>query len=169
LQSFLIYYLRPSQNRFFFDLEPTLTRSINDPIQVWGNILELIKGSVPKDNFRKWFEPIVPVKLVDQALTIQVPNKFFYEWIESHFLTLLRNCVRKELGDKGKLEYQILMEDYQKPGVIKKSMKSTFDVDDPGAIANPFVIPGIKKIKMEANLSPKYLFEIFTIHSCNSF
>lgn len=167
MQSFLIYYLRPSQNRFFFDLEPTLTRSINDPIQVWGNILELIKGSVPKDNFRKWFEPIVPVKLVDQALTIQVPNKFFYEWIESHFLSLLRNCVRKELGDKGKLEYQILMEDYQKPGVMKKSMKSTFDVDDPGAIANPFVIPGIKKIKIDANLSPKYLFENFIEGNCN--
>jgi chromosomal replication initiator protein len=148
-------------------LKPTHTQSIKDPVQVWNNILDLIKIAVPKENFRKWFEPIVPIKLVDDALTIQVPNKFFYEWIESHFLSLLRNSVRKELGDKGKLEYQILMEDYQNPGVSKKSGKSTFDVDDPGAITNPFVIPGIKKIKIDTNLSPRYQFENFVEGNCN--
>ncbi|MBK8451652.1 MAG: chromosomal replication initiator protein DnaA [Saprospiraceae bacterium] len=141
---------------------------MNDPIIVWNNILSLIKGSVPKENFRKWFEPIVPIKLVDQALTIQVPNKFFYDWIESNFLALLRSCVRKELGDKGKLEYQILMEDYQKPGFKAKSSKShSNDFNNPEAITNPFVIPGIRKIKIESNLSPNYLFDNFIEGNCN--
>jgi len=123
---------------------------------------------VPKENFRKWFEPIVPVKLVDQALTIQVPNKFFYDWIESHFLSLLRSCVRKELGDRGKLEYQILMEDYQKPQLLSKTKTSQLqDFENPGVITNPFVIPGIKKLKIETNLSPVYQFENFIEGNCN--
>ena len=123
---------------------------------------------MPKENFRKWFEPIVPVKLVDQALTIQVPNKFFYDWIESHFLSLLRSCVRKELGDRGKLEYQILMEDYQKPQLLSKTKTSQLqDFENPGVITNPFVIPGIKKLKIETNLSPVYQFENFIEGNCN--
>ena len=123
---------------------------------------------MPKENFRKWFEPIVPVKLVDQALTIQVPNKFFYDWIESHFLSLLRSCVRKELGDRGKLEYQILMEDYQKPQLLSKTKTSQLqDFENPVVITNPFVIPGIKKLKIETNLSPVYQFENFIEGNCN--
>ncbi|MBK7359991.1 MAG: chromosomal replication initiator protein DnaA [Saprospiraceae bacterium] len=141
---------------------------MSDPVIVWNNILNLIRNSVPKENFRKWFEPIVPVKLVDQSLTIQVPNKFFYDWIESHFLSLLRSCVRKELGDRGKLEYQILMEDYQKPQLLTKTKTSQqHDFEDPGVITNPFVIPGIKKVKIETNLSPAYQFENFIEGNCN--
>ena len=49
---------------------------------------------------------------MNNALTIQVPNKFFYEWLEEHFVTLLKTTIRKELGDKGRLEYQILMHDH---------------------------------------------------------
>ncbi|MBL7819472.1 MAG: chromosomal replication initiator protein DnaA [Saprospiraceae bacterium] len=141
---------------------------MSDPVIVWNNILNLIRSAVPKENFRKWFEPIVPVKLVDQALTIQVPNKFFYDWIESHFLSLLRSCVRKELGDRGKLEYQILMEDYQKPQLLSKTKTSQLqDFENPGVITNPFVIPGIKKLKIETNLSPVYQFENFIEGNCN--
>lgn len=149
-------------------MEPIVVHSISDPVIVWNNILNLIRSAVPKENFRKWFEPIVPVKLVDQALTIQVPNKFFYDWIESHFLSLLRSCVRKELGDRGKLEYQILMEDYQKPQLLSKTKTSQLqDFENPGVITNPFVIPGIKKLKIETNLSPVYQFENFIEGNCN--
>ncbi|MBK8956100.1 MAG: chromosomal replication initiator protein DnaA [Saprospiraceae bacterium] len=149
-------------------MKTTLQHSTTDPIVVWNNILDLIRNAVTKDNFRKWFEPIVPIRLVGHALTIQVPNKFFYEWIESNFLTLLRNSVRKELGDQGKLEYQILVEDHNKPGFHKKQSKSEKEgLNDPGAIANPFVIPGIRKLKIDSNLSPKYSFENFIEGSCN--
>lgn len=151
-----------------FKLKPTLQHSTTDPILVWNNILDLIRNAVPRENFKKWFEPIVPVRLVDQALTIQVPNKFFYEWIEAHFLNLLRTCVRKELGEKGKLEYQILMEDYQKPGFNKRPSKNEeAGMESPAAIANPFVIPGIRKVKVEHNLSPKYRFDNFIEGNCN--
>lgn len=148
-------------------MKPTLQHSATDPSLAWNNILDLIRGSVPKDNFKKWFEPIVPVKLVDQSLTIQVPNKFFYEWIESHFLSLLRTCVRKELGDQGKLEYQILMDDYQKPGFNKKQNEPEAKDFTPSNFANPFVIPGIKKLKLDHNLSAKYTFDNFIEGHCN--
>lgn len=149
-------------------LKPTLQHSAVDHVMAWNNILDLIRAAVPRENFRKWFEPIVPVRLVGEALTIQVPNKFFYEWLESHFLNLLRSCVRKELGDKGKLEYHILMEDYQKPGFRKPGTReSEVKKDEDEGMPNPFVIPGIRNLRVDSNLSPKYTFDNFIEGSCN--
>ncbi|MGI9540462.1 MAG: DnaA N-terminal domain-containing protein, partial [Flavobacteriaceae bacterium] len=48
----------------------------------WTNCLTFIEDNIPPQAFKTWFKPIVPVKLSDNILTIQVPSKFFYEWLE---------------------------------------------------------------------------------------
>ena len=45
------------------------------------------------ESFKTWFEPIKPLRLENQSLTIQVPNKIFYEWLEEHFVTLLKSTI----------------------------------------------------------------------------
>ena len=44
---------------------------------VWGSCLEIIKDNVPPVSFKTWFEPIVPVKLDKDILTIQVPSPLY--------------------------------------------------------------------------------------------
>jgi chromosomal replication initiator protein len=44
------------------------------------------------------------------VLTIQVPSQFFYEWLEEHYIGLLKKIIKKELGNDGRLEYSIIME-----------------------------------------------------------
>ena len=80
-----------------------------DRYTVWENCLRTIKSSIGAQSYKTWFEPIKPVALDDAVLTIQVPNKFFYEWLEEHYVGLLKATIQKELGDQAKLEYQILM------------------------------------------------------------
>ena len=38
------------------------------------------------------------VKLKSNVLTIQVPSQFFYEWLEEHYVDLLKKIIRKEIG-----------------------------------------------------------------------
>ena len=38
---------------------------------------EIIKDNVSPQNFNTWFEPIKPVKISNNVLTIQVPSHFF--------------------------------------------------------------------------------------------
>ena len=78
-----------------------------DHNQVWKNCLDIIKDNVSPQGYKTWFEPIKPVKLLDNVLTIQVPSQFFYEWMEEHYVTLLKKIIRKELGTEGRLEYSI--------------------------------------------------------------
>ena len=78
--------------------------------QVWNNCLQIIKDNVSLQSYKTWFEPIHPVKLDDGVLTIQVPSQFFYEWLEEHYVTLLRKTIKRELGEDARLEYRIVVE-----------------------------------------------------------
>ncbi|MFT5386602.1 MAG: chromosomal replication initiator protein [Saprospiraceae bacterium] len=141
---------------------------------VWDSCLRTIRRNVNNQSFKTWFEPIRAVRLDQDALTIQVPNKFFYEWLEEHYVSLLKMTIRQELGDQGRLEYQILMGPKRDTASIPKPSSSTprRDMNMPGAvdtgnIKNPFVIPGIKKLKIDPQLNPSYTFDNFIEGDCN--
>ena len=84
--------------------------------EVWSNCLKIIKDNVPSISFRTWFEPIVPLRLENKVLTIQVPSPFFYEYLEEKYIDIISKTLRKELGYEAKLEYSIVMEN---PGTVE--------------------------------------------------
>ncbi|MCB0754244.1 MAG: chromosomal replication initiator protein DnaA [Flavobacteriales bacterium] len=147
---------------------------------VWDNCLDVIRDNVPYQSYRTWFEPIVPIKIDDNVLTIQVPSQFFYEWLEEHYISLLKKTVKKELGTEGRLEYQIIMENgfnSSKPYSVKVPTNSATTKNQPvtmpidlgrsDAIKNPFIIPGLKKVKVESQLNSNYNFDNFIEGDCN--
>lgn len=147
---------------------------------VWENCLKVIRDNVSLQSFKTWFEPIKPVKSKDNVLTIQVPSQFFYEWLEEHYIELLKKTVRKELGSEGRLEYAILMENNSNnttPYTVKIPTSNTrsvknhpvsmpFDANT-NQIKNPFVIPGLRKVNVDSNLNPNYSFDNFVEGDCN--
>jgi chromosomal replication initiator protein len=143
-------------------------------ISVWSNCLAFIHDNIQPQAFKTWFEPIKPIKLSDNALSIQVPSKFFYEWLEEHYVKLLKVALTKELGDAAKLVYIIKMENTygnreaftEKIPSSNRSGVSTQEMDVPiksknPELKNPFVIPGIRNIKIESQLNPNYSFDNF--------
>ncbi|MEP1854306.1 DnaA N-terminal domain-containing protein, partial [Nonlabens ulvanivorans] len=72
---------------------------------VWENCLLFIKDNINPQAYKTWFEPIKPVKLTETALSIQVPSRFFYEWLEEHYIKLLKTALTRELGEGAKLIY----------------------------------------------------------------
>jgi chromosomal replication initiator protein len=145
---------------------------VNDCITVWDNCLESIRNQVNDQSYKTWFEPIRPIKLENESLTIQVPNKFFYEWLEEHYLGILKKSIRKELGDKASLQYHIKRENGSGGNSLQNGNHAANRNDIPGSypledIKNPFVIPGIKKIKVDPQLNPNYLFSNYIEGDCN--
>ncbi len=141
---------------------------------VWNNCLNFIKDNIQPQAYKTWFEPIVAVKLQDNALSIQVPSKFFYEWLEEHYVKILKVSLTKELGEHAKLVYIIKMENTygnkqpfteKIPSANRTNVKAQ-EVDIPlnnksPELKNPFVIPGIRNVKIESQLNPNYSFENF--------
>jgi chromosomal replication initiator protein len=150
-------------------------------VEVWNRCLEIIKDNVPAVSYRTWFEPIVPLKLENNVLTIQVPSPFFYEYLEEQYIDILRKTLRKELGNQAKLEYSVVMENNssrrQKPYTVKfptnnKTQLNNKPVTVPlkteeNSIKNPFVIPGIKKLHVDPRLNPDNSFTNFIEGECN--
>lgn len=64
---------------------------------VWNDCLTFIKDNIQPQAYKTWFEPIKPVKLTENALSVQVPSKFFYEWLEEHYVKLLKVALTKSL------------------------------------------------------------------------
>lgn len=149
--------------------------------QIWNNCLNIIKDNVSLQSFRTWFEPIKPVKLNGNVLTIQVPSQFFYEWLEEHYITLLKKIIKKELGPDGRLEYSIVMENSfnnTKPYTVKIPTTNTKEIKNPAVsmpidigsntgIKNPFIIPGLKKLNIDSQLNPNYSFDNLVEGDCN--
>jgi len=148
-------------------------------VSVWNKCLKIVKDNVSGQNFKTWFEPIKAVKLENQILTIEVPSQFFYEWLEEHYLTLLKKVIRNQLGNEGRLEYSILMENalsasqqykVKVPGRTNGELKNTpvnMPVNINSGIRNPFVIPGLKKVNVDSQLNAAYSFDTFVEGECN--
>ena len=66
-----------------------------DHVGTWENCLNVIKDNISAQAFKTWFTPIIPVKIENSTLTIQVPSHFFYEWLEEHYINLLSRVIKK--------------------------------------------------------------------------
>lgn len=152
-------------------------------VEVWENCLKIIKDNINYQSFKTWFLPITAVKLKDQVLTIQVPSQFFYEWLEEHYIGLLKKTIRKELGPEGRLEYSIIVDNTEadpgpytiqvptgdKNATLNPPVPMPVDLNRGNAkeIVNPFIIPGLRKIKINSQLIESYSFENFIEGDCN--
>lgn len=142
---------------------------------VWENCLQIFKDNLQPATYKTWFEPIVPLKLELNILTIQVPSPFFYEYLEEKFIDLLKKALYKEIGQGAKLEYSLIVDQDNNKGTINlpgkassdKGMYSGKQQSSTTAIRNPFIIPGIKTVEVNPQLNSNYTFENFIEGDCN--
>ena len=118
----------------------------------WRNCLSLIKTKIGVQSFITWFKPITPIEYKEKTLTLEVPNKFFYEWIEEHYINLLDEVIKSVLGKNGKIQYLV-----SNNGKIEKKL---------GEIEQKFI--KVSSPKKFNNLNESYTFKNFISGRCNS-
>ena len=81
------------------------------PEDIWAACLEIIRDNVNRQSFKTWFEPLKASELVEQdgrlQLTVQLPSKFYHEWLETHYFGLIRKTVARVLGEQGRLVFDV--------------------------------------------------------------
>ena len=146
---------------------------------VWSNCLKIIKDHVGEQSFSTWFAPIKPLRLTNKTLTIQVPTRFFYEWLEEHYVYLLRKAINSEIGLDGQLEYSVTVDSNPRknqavrpPSASPKQRSSNErwnnePATDRPAYEGPFSFPSIDYLKEETYLNQKYNFNTYIEGDCN--
>ena len=153
-------------------------------VEIWNNCLRMIQENTRPQSYKTWFEPIRPVAYEgdENILTIQVPSQFFYEYLEEQYIDLLKLTIHKILGPTGRLKYSIVMDNYGSDNPLDIKLPTTdrtntvnpavrvpinFEDEEDKQVLNPFVVPGIKKIKVESQLNENYSFDNFIEGDCN--
>ena len=78
---------------------------------VWHECLRKVRDQISSLSYKTWFQPITPLKLDGYELTVQVPSQFFYDWLEEHYNSLIRDTITGVLGPHAKLFYSIAADD----------------------------------------------------------
>jgi chromosomal replication initiator protein len=145
---------------------------VKDCKSVWHNCLAYIKAQVGEQSFKTWFQPIEPLMLNNNVLTIQVPSQFFYEWLEENYVSVLRNAIDNELGAEGQLEYSISV-DKKSVSTNAGGSSSNLKSDANTSLTNSHVDnlnsarEKAKMLSAEYQLKADYTFDNFIEGDCN--
>lgn len=131
-------------------------RSMSIEIE-WDEALEYIQQKVPKQVFDTWFLPVQFDKVENSTIYLGVPNKFFGEWLDTHYGALLAEAVAIAGGGEPLTVAFIVRE---------KAAASPTEL--------PSVVQGGKgqvppKPRRGILLNPKYTFRNFVVGAGNQF
>jgi chromosomal replication initiator protein len=130
---------------------------VEDPIELtaeglWGEVSGRLRGALNETTYQTWFAEATGRELEDDAFTIAVPNDFTREWIEGHYLELLRAIVQDTTGRQVRLH--LTVEDAH--------AATPADLEPPAG-------DGAEPAASAGGLNPKYTFDLFVIGSSNRF
>lgn len=123
--------------------------------QFWNKSLDIIRNNVNARSYQTWFAPIKPIGISEHTLTLEVPNKFFYEWLENHYIKLLKNAVTEIAGYPMSISYNI-------------QVNQPFNAYPESLFVEKKAEPQPEK-DFESNLNSNYTFENFIIGDGNKF
>ncbi len=83
--------------------------SSGDCKYIWGRCLDLIKDRIPQQTFNTWFQPIQAISMSDNSIFLQVPNKFFYDWLDSHYKDTIQGSLKEITGNGIFARYTVLL------------------------------------------------------------
>ena len=139
-----------------------------DARRVWNACLTGIQNRVTSLSFKTWFQPIVPLRLVGDELTVQVPSQFFYDWVEQHYNALIRETITNVLGESAHLYYSIAADDtLQEPEPIHQPPAASGQIRDmqmglaPSNFLPRTAFRQTDQLPAQSNLNPRYTFDNF--------
>jgi chromosomal replication initiator protein len=121
--------------------------------ELWKNSLSKIEAKVGNSAAELWFRPIRLLQLKDQLATIDIPNRFFRDWIEDNYPDLISESIGSILGLPVTISYRT--EEKADPVIKKMDMKLE-------SRRQRLASRGIY-------LNPKYTFESFVVGQSNQF
>lgn len=121
--------------------------------EIWNKTLRTIEEKITPQGFEMWFKPLRLISLSEKEAVIEVPNRFFKEWIEERYLVLATETLERLSENKGLLlKLTISKKDEDK---IPKRLEIIKDEN-----SKRLVESGI-------NLNSKYTFESFIVGLSN--
>jgi len=122
--------------------------------ELWSEALEEIKDRVGKQNFDTWIKPVRFLTKNKNEVTLEVPNKFFRDWLTENYIGQIENILATFAKQDIKIVFSVNQKLAARSTVEKNPKKDEKERDKP---------------PRTSNLIPKYTFENFVIGASNQF
>ncbi|HZQ16736.1 MAG TPA: chromosomal replication initiator protein DnaA [Gaiellaceae bacterium] len=126
--------------------------------ELWTDVSARLREALNETTYSTWFSQVNGVELDGQSFAVGVPNDFTREWIEGHFLDLIRAAVRDVGGAELRVRFQIAEPAPPQPAAVQGR---------PAAL-HPLP-PEVHPRGDLVGINPKYTFDSFVIGSSNRF
>jgi chromosomal replication initiator protein len=114
---------------------------------LWSEVSSRLRGALNETTYRTWFDHVRGIDLNDDEFVLSVPNAFTRDWIEGHFLGLIRAAVGDATGKERRVQLAVAESE-----------------------AEPAAPPEAQRREvLGMGLNPKYTFDSFVIGSSNRF
>lgn len=157
---------------------------------LWTSCLNDVGSYISPQHFATWFKPIKLVdsetdldasrddSLEDNEISLEVPNKFFLEWIKEHYLVLIEDVLRKEAQGEVQINWRLKdVETYEQrtlPGISpseKEKAKLLRGSKTPNGTASESLQSAPRKriALPKTKLNEKYTMDNFVVGKANEF
>ncbi len=124
---------------------------------LWNDVSTRLREALNDTTYSTWFGEVDGEDLDGERFVLAVPNDFTREWIEGHFLDLIRATVRDVAGGERQVGFQVMERVQPQPAVQAVPASVT-----------PLPIEVTQRSEI-AGWNPKYTFDSFVIGSSNRF
>jgi len=121
--------------------------------EIWNSGISQIEERVGNNITDLWFRPIKLTMVKERSITLEIPNRFFKDWIEDNYPDLVNETIGRIMGYPVTVRYKVA--EKIDPDVKKMDMR----------LEN-------RRQKLASrgiHLNPKYTFENFVIGPSNQF
>ena len=136
------------------DLNPSTREKSFTKDELWSNCLLYIKDRIQEQAYQTWFDGVAATNLNKEEITLQVPNQFHYEWLESKYRNLIDNALKENASHPLLVNYSVVISD-----------KSVEEIPTLTSKEKP-IPPGYQR---ESQLNSRYIFENFIEGKSNQF
>lgn len=105
-----------------------LLRQEQNAIELYNNILPILKNLVCDKDFIILFKKVKPIRITDSDFVLQVETNFIKDYIENHYIDIMENTVR--IFDKTIGEIIIISEDIFEDKYIKEAIEHLLFVEN---------------------------------------
>lgn len=121
--------------------------------ELWEKVLSHMAGKVGESSFELWFKPMKVVQIKEKNVVFEIPNRFFREWIEDNYPTILPETIEMVTGQQMGVKFRITDKEDEALKKIDTRLEN-------------------RRTKLASRgiyLNPKYTFASFVVGPSNQF
>ena len=126
-------------------------------IENWKLFLELVQKELSRQAYQTWFNSINMLSIENNEITIEVPNRFHYEWLDSKYSSLINRSLRQSFNKKLSVKYSVIIN--TEPPAVSSAISVPKKIED--------LIP--RKYHRKSQLNQRYTFKRFVEGRGNQF